>query len=135
MVIGAADFGVATQNQTSGHIGCGSGASLNLTQNYTVSGGAVNHMVAGGCGSIVCIGLTVTHINNPNFVVAYASAQMCGVCMLASSSPPTFNTYAGTATGTRYLCNGNGTIFSYGAGGNYIPGTVGGVAYAGGQYF
>jgi len=135
MVVGAVEFGVASQNTTSGHIAAVIGASLTMTRNYTVSGGAVNHMVASNTAAIVCIGLTINHVGNPNFYVCYASAQMCGVCMIAASSPPAYNTYTGTCTGTRYLCNGNGTIFTYGAGGNYVPGSVGGVVYAGGQYF
>jgi hypothetical protein len=135
LMIGAADFGVATSSANSGHIACGSSASLVMTQNYTVSGSSCNHMVASGNGTIICIGLTINHLNNPNFSVCYASAQMCGVCMIAASSPPAFNTYIGGCTGPRYLCNGNGTIFTYSAGGNYVPGSVGGYVYAGGQYF
>jgi hypothetical protein len=135
LVIGAVEFGVATSTSTSGHIGAVSGASLVMTHNYTVSGSAVNHMVASASASIQCVGITVTHIGNPNFSVAYASAQMCGSMLLAFSNPATFNTYNGTATGPRYYCNGNGTIFVNGAGGNYVPGSVGGVVTSGGQYF
>jgi hypothetical protein len=133
MMIGAADFGPAS-GYSSGHIACGAGASLALTHNYTISGSGVNHMVASANGGISCIGLTVTIVGNPNFGVAFASAQINGSLFLAT---PTgiFNTYSGPATGPRYLCNGNGVIFVYGAGANYIPGSVGGSIQTGGQYF
>jgi hypothetical protein len=133
MMIGAADFGPAS-GYSSGHIACGAGASLALTHNYTISGSAVNHMVASANGGISCIGLTVTIIGNPNFGVAFASAQINGSLFLATPTG-VFNTYVGPATGPRYLLNGNGVIFVYGAGANYIPGSIGGSIQTGGQYF
>jgi hypothetical protein len=43
-------------------------------------------------------------------------------------------TFVGTFNGYRYNANSNSVINTYGSGGTYFPGTLGGVALTGGQY-
>jgi HK97 family phage major capsid protein len=44
------------------------------------------------------------------------------------------HTFSGSATGTRYLANGNAVVFTNGGGASYLPGNAAGSTATGGQY-
>lgn len=97
--------------------------------NYTISGGATNHMSSLGNALIDYNnpGITVTLSGTPAFSGAFAFAEIGGalVSLLA---------YSGSATGTRYSAISNGVIYTNGAGATYFPGNGAGSTATGGQY-
>ena len=120
-------------SNTDMHVVAGDGAHINMVSSYAISGGSAAHVVATANGSINCIGLSITISNNPYFNVSFANAQENGT-LFVNDILNHVNTYSGTAQGMRYSVNNNGVIFAYGAGPNYLPGTIGGVVSTGGQY-
>jgi hypothetical protein len=115
------------------HIRAGGGATVNCVSSYTISGGAAAHQVATANGNMNCIGLSVSIFNNPYFNVSFVNAQENGTLFLNDILNHT-NLYSGAVQGSRYSVGANGVIFVYGAGANYLPGTVGGTQSYGGQY-
>jgi hypothetical protein len=100
----------------------------------TISGPSCDHVLYAASGSIICGSygspLTVT-ISGPIAVAgAFATSFTSG------SISSTGVTWSGAAniTGQRYVSNYNGGISTLGAGPNYFPGTVAGVAINGGYY-
>ena len=104
------------------------GAKLEATGNYAISGGALCHWLANGQGMILCAGKTVTLTGTPAFGIVFAYATRL------SQIQGFANTYAGTATGTRYLVDGNSLLFTNGGGPTALPGNTAGSTNTGGQY-
>jgi hypothetical protein len=96
--------------------------------NYSVVGGGIGHMGAGGGGGFRCQARTVTLVGTPVFTGVFAEAAISGFLIVNG------NTYSGSATGKRYTANLNGTILAGGAGPNYLPGSTDGTVTSGGQY-
>lgn len=94
---------------------------------YNISGGAYYHLCASGGvanNALSAVGLNGT----PNFTGAFVLATALGYVQVYTS------TYTGAATGQRYNVALNGVINTNNAGINFLPGSVAGVAQAGGQY-
>lgn len=95
--------------------------------NYTISGGALAHLVA--VNAMVFVqAVTITLTGTPAFSTAYAYGYQCGsvignVC-----------TFDGAATGPRYQAELNGVVNAGGAGASYFPGNAAGSTLTGGQY-
>jgi hypothetical protein len=104
------------------------GGAIVISANYTISGGSLYHWVAIMSGLIDGIVITITLTGTPAFSQRFAYASRTGTiqCHL--------NTFSGAATGTRYLADTNGVIFTNGAGATYLPGNVAGATATGGQY-
>ena len=119
------------------------GGHIQLSGNYTISGGAQNHMVAGTLGYLGNAGLggaiggvlpppiTITLTGNPTFSNAFVWCTENALVLVAAGN----TSYVGTAVGKRYAVDTNGTIVSAG-GANFYPGTIAGTADAttGGVY-
>lgn len=99
-------------------------SSIFCIANYTVSGGGNSHLLA--AGQIKVRGFVAT-TTGPTFVTAFAYASNGYLDCFGS-------TFAGTATGPRYLADSNGVIFTNGGGASFFPGTVAGATTTGGQY-
>lgn len=124
-VTGAVNFGASSGY----HVATGDGGRASINTSYAISGGALYHWIAYSHGAISCGSRTVTLSGTPAFSQAFAYASRLGALEVA------FNTFSGSATGTRYAIDTNGFIFVYGAGANYLPGSVAGSASTGGQYY
>ena len=103
--------------------------SINITANYTISGGGVAHMLASGLSTIAANGRTVT------ISAAVALTYFAYSTRLSSldTSSMTF-TNPSNVTGTRYLGDTNAVIYTSGGGASYFPGTIGGAVSSGAQY-
>lgn len=117
------DFGTATQQ----HISVKSGAYVQATGNYTISGGAARHLFAQQ-GRVDLSSRTVTILNAPAFS-SYAFQVLRSSSVLAYSM-----TFTGSATGARYDVEGNSLIDTGGGGATYLPGNATGITATGGQY-
>jgi hypothetical protein len=122
-----------SSGNASNQIGASGGGHIDMVANYTISGGSAAHIVAAANGSIFCNGLYITINNNPLFQICFVDAQTNGSLYL-NDTLNHYNTYAGTVQGQRYQAVANGVIFTYNAGPNYLPGTIGGAVGTGGQY-
>ena len=109
------------------HCNAAYGGAVSAVGNYTISGSAVAHATASGCGSVIFSGLTVTLTGTPAFT-QFAFALQLG---FISSNLCTFS---GSATGSRYTVSRNGMIETLGGGANYFPGNAAGTANTGGVY-
>jgi len=108
------------------HLSTANGA-IEATGNYTISGGARRH-VSNFAGQVRIQNRTVTTTGTPAWSIEGVLSQG-GVVYING------NTYAGTgATGTRYLANNNGVIYTNSGGATYLPGSVAGSVATGGQY-
>ena len=105
------DFGVCAQN----HIRPARRGVATASGNYTISGGAQNHMAA-LIADIEVAGRTVTLTGTPAFSVAFCAADQASFIRAPS------NTYSGSATGTRYAGNSGSGIYVAGGGASYFPG-------------
>lgn len=110
------------------HMLAQNGGSIVISASYTISGGALYHWNCVMSGLIDVIGLTISLTGTPAFSqrFAYASRSAAIQCHL--------NTFSGAATGSRYLADTAGGIFTNGAGTNYLPGNAAGIATAPGYY-
>lgn len=110
------------------HIWCSSAAYNSIADeglSYTIYGSAQMHL-AGASGGIVNIARAhVTIQNNPNFSQGFAYAAECGIVQVWNA------TFTGAATGRRFAVYGTSTINSNGAGINFLPGTIAGIADTG----
>lgn len=104
------------------------GGAVVINTNYTISGGSLYHWLASMSGLISCVSRTVTLTGTPAYSVAFAFASRTG------SIEGHLNTFSGSATGTRYLADTAGGIFTNGAGATYLPGNAAGTATAPGWY-
>jgi len=111
------------------HIDSQSYGIIRSTGNYTISGGAVNHVFVGTSGSVSIVSITVTLSGTPAFSLTFASSNLLG-CILIYGV-----TFSGTgATGQRYYITQNSICYTNGAGATYFPGDVAGSTATGGQY-
>lgn len=106
----------------------GSGANIRRISNYAITGGASYHWVASSNGSIIDQSGTITITGTPAFSGAFAYATRGGVMTVNA------NTFSGSATGSRYLADSNGVVFTNGGGATYVPGNAVGTTATGGQY-
>ena len=103
------------------------GATLEVTGNYTISGGALGHIVVSS-GVVRCQSRTITLSGTPAFSGQFASATAIGYFVASSL------TFSGLATGPRYSATLNGVINTAGGGPSYFPGDSSGSTATGGQY-
>ncbi len=123
---GNLNFGACAES----HLFTRAQAQILAIGNYAVSGNANAHIGNQGLSFINVAGRTVTFSNSPVFGGLFAHTAHAGVTWVFSM---TF-TNGNTVTGTRYLAEANGVIFTNGGGASYLPGSTGGSAATGGQY-
>jgi hypothetical protein len=117
----------------------GSAASFHISSNtaggnvqgssYAITGGAAIHWASIGGGTVECKNITITLTGTPAFSFKFAVVTQ-GLGNIRCEG----NTFSGSATGTRYLAEQNGVIFTNGGGANYLPGDAAGSTATGGQY-
>jgi hypothetical protein len=117
------DFGAITIYQ----VRVVDGATLEVTGNYTISGGAVGHVVA-STSTIRCQSRTITLTGTPAFSGQFANATAAGYYIASGL------TFSSSATGPRYSVTLNGVINTAGGGASYFPGDSAGSTATGGQY-
>ena len=113
------------------HVDSQTGAIIQATGNYLVSGNAVGHLVAYVNSIINTGGMTITYSNSPafsNWNFYFESGAMLYVWGM------TF-TNGATVTGKRYSGLINGMCNTNGGGANYVPGNSAGTTASGAQYF
>lgn len=100
-------------------------SAITCTGNYSISGGAVNHIEASGYVdvSLVTVTLTGTPAFSGSFIDAF-SGRTRNVGL----------TFSGSATGVRYSVEATGVINTNGGGANYFPGNAGGTNDGTGVY-
>jgi hypothetical protein len=103
-------------------------ARLLLQANYTISGGAVSHLVAIGGGLIDwnSASFTGTLTGTPAFSGTFAQSTIGGQLV-------SFNVWSGAATGKRFQADTGGNIFTNNSGLNFFPGNSAGT-FNGGFY-
>jgi len=104
------------------------GGNIGGSSNYTISGGAICHILATLAGTIILSSLTVTVSGTPAFSSGFVYATL-----LAAISAYSI-TFSGSATGQRYNASQNSVINTYGGGASYFPGNSAGATSTGGQY-
>jgi hypothetical protein len=124
LVTGAVIFGACT----SGHMNIQGNASIKISANYTIDGGAPWHIICGRKGYWSGTGLTVTLTGTPAFANHFVNASHLAMIDIYS------NTFSGSATGVRYVSQLNSEIFVGSAGASYLPGNSAGSTATGGQY-
>lgn len=105
----------------------GTGARIETSGNYAISGGAAVHIIAADGASINTDGRTVTLTGTPAFTT-FAVGVRAGSVVARSV------TYSGSATGTRYSATSAGGIDAGGGGASYFPGNAAGSATSPGWY-
>ncbi len=124
LVDGAVIFGACTNS----HIHLINAGRCEVTSNYTIDGGAPNHVNCNLGSVFLCNGRTITLSGTPAWSsVGHVAADLAAVRVQG-------NTYSGSATGPRYFCGINGTINTNSGGASYLPGNSAGTAMSGGQY-
>lgn len=118
------DFGSCASAQIISQLG----ALVEGEGNYTISGGAPQHVRAIAGVFRLPDAPTVTLTGTPAFSSAFVSAERTGVIIALAT------TFSGSATGVRYNAALNGAIAVGGSGGSYFPGNSAGTTTAGGQY-
>lgn len=122
-VAGDVVFGTCTRS----HMIAFGNSQISVNASYTVTGGAYSHMFAWVHGSVVVQpNVTVTLTGTPPFSI-FAWATGDGVMTIQA-------TYAGAATGQRFVADGSSSINTFGAGANYLPGSVAGLAQTAWSY-
>lgn len=123
-ITGAMNYGAIAHYQIDAQYG----GIIVISANYTISGGGLYHWSATATGLISAVVITITLSGTPAFSQQFARSSRAGVLEVH------LNTFSGSATGTRYLADTNGVIFTNGAGATYLPGNAGGSVASGGQY-
>lgn len=115
------------------HMDAINGGSITASGNYTITNGAIIHMISDSSGTIRLSGKTVTLTKAGTIAFTiYAYAQIAG-SVIADSM--TFTIVGGTTvTGQRYNITTNGVVFVNGAASTYLPGSTAGAVASGGQY-
>ena len=119
------------------HMNVSAKGIIHLIGNYTISGSSPYHQLVLSNGIIrdflgydsTLSPITVTLTGSPSFAVflLVSHGGIYDVYYLRQ-------TFTGSATGTRYLSNRLGGIFTFGGGANYIPGNSAGSTSLGGIY-
>ncbi len=91
--------------------------------------GVAQRLVDARFGGRVSFNGQITFVGNPSYTIAAFDVEGGAFCDLGGAT-----SFVGTFTGVRYLCQLNGVINTYGAGVNFIPGSLPGTTAYGGQY-
>jgi len=119
------DFAATTDR----HLGVSGGAILVASGNYSISGGALNHIRTGNGPSRISVSqITVTLTGTPAFSSSYAESTENGYIGAYGA------TFTGSATGKRYNAVTGGGINVGGGGANYFPGNAAGTSTSPGWY-
>jgi len=110
------------------HMRIETGATLESTSAYSITGAATSHYQCLNGGRIVVSSFTVTLSGTLAFTT-FADFSFTG---FMSAFGMTYT--GGTITGTRYAVTLNGVINTFGGGANVFPGNVAGSTATGGQY-
>lgn len=111
------------------HMYCTNLAFIFPNSPYTISGAATEHIISTNNAS-VAYGAAATPItvSGTPAINIFAVAQIGGILDASAT------TYSGAATGTRYLAQLNGVIWTNGGGATFFPGNAGGSTATGGVY-
>jgi hypothetical protein len=102
-----------------------SGATVNITGSYIISGGAARHFFVERNAMVRIESGTGTVSGTPSFSVAFAYVLNNGLVLREGSL-----TYSGSATGKRYTVSGLSLIDVSGGGTSFFPGNVAGTVDA-----
>lgn len=102
------------------HVNANFGSLVYLQNNYTISGGGSVHWNADNGSRILAAGITITLTGTPAFSGQFAYGGNQSLLRVNA------NTFTGGATGSRYQVENNATIYTGGAGVNYLPGNAAG---------
>lgn len=98
-----------------------------FNSNYTINGGAAQHIYIDTNTALIAQSLTITISGTPAFYqFFYADAGAMAVY--------NGHTFSGSATGARYSVTLNAAIQTFGGGATYLPGNSAGSTATGGQY-
>lgn len=115
---------------TNAHISSSSGGYISVSQagaNYTINGGASEHIVAAG-GNCAIVDGTCTLVGSPTFLYFVYSSNCSTVDIYNMTFP------GSGSVGQKFIALLNGVIVTSGAGSSYLPGSVAGTTQTGGQY-
>ena len=119
------DFGACVGS----HVDARFGATIRFTGDYSISGGsATGGHWATINGTVTASNRTVTITGTPSFPVFAWGNRGLGLIDCFSM------TFTGTATGPRYILQGNSVCFTNGGGATYLPGNVAGSVATGAIY-
>lgn len=113
-------FGSCTNRS---HIEALSNAIISANANYTITGGAQNHLLIGSGSSLTYSNRTITITGSPNFSGAFINLLQTGLCVLFNT------TWSGAiGTGTRFSISGGSVLDTFnqsqvGANTHPLPGT------------
>ncbi len=112
------------------HVNC-SGTVL-ISGSYSISGGATQHFLTQGFGSIAITGsnATVTISAAVTFSAAFAEA-ITAIIQASNGSVSLSFVNASNVTGTRYISQLAGVISTNGGGANFFPGSAAGTSSTG----
>lgn len=121
ITVGPMEYGACANS----HVTVGGGGFVNLTANYTVTGGGTSHLHAGSIGAITSSVINATLIGTPNFSSYFAGAAEGTITCKDI-------TFSGAATGPTHLAHKNGVIDTHPAFAA-LPGNVAGRQATGGS--
>lgn len=123
-VIGKVEF----ETMTGDHFISSAFSAIEISADYTILGGALNHIHATEGGSIAYTGTrSITVSGNPAFTGQFAG---CAFGVIKAINV----TYTGAATGKRFLCHLNGEIRTQTNNRNIFPGSASGELLTGGRF-
>lgn len=110
------------------HIASSSYSAIFIQSDYTILGGAMNHLHATEGGAIHYSGTrSISVQNNPNFWGQFVGCAFSTILAIGV-------TYVGSATGRRFLCHYNGEIRTETNNRDLFPGSISGAMLTGGRY-
>lgn len=124
LFFGRVDFGACSVY----HMTANGGAVLTAENNYTISGAATVHCFIEQASICILHGRTVTITGTPTLTYGFAISRQ-GSMISAYGM-----TFVGSSTGPKYEVQLNGVVFVDGASTSYLPGSIAGAVYSGGQY-
>jgi subtilisin family serine protease len=128
------DSGINFGPTAANHINIQSPGSLVVVLgSYTISGGAVNHIVANGSGTIFRHIRGTVSIDSGGAVIPFSSYFAYAGFGGFIYSGATYEIVSGSVSGIRYISFLNSIIYST-RGPSHFPGTIAGSAISGGQY-
>lgn len=101
------------------HILSQTAARFTVGADYTISGGASNHILTQDLGTYICQTKTITLTGTPAFT-AFVNSRRFGEIIATGI------TFSGSATGSRYSVSNVGIIHTNGGGATYFPGDAAG---------